>query len=87
MNVLIRFCPDPDALYIETPVDRQFNPCAIVAKEVFGEHYADLLEQDPDRVDLVIRFRDAKAILDLAERPNADVVQLYRFGNQRFFSL
>lgn len=76
MNVLIRFCPDPDALYIETPVGRQFNPCAIVATEVFGEHDADLLEQDPDQVDLVIRFRDAKAILDLAQRPNADVVQL-----------
>ena len=40
------------------------------------EPHQDLLEQDPDQVDLVIRFRDAKAILDLAQRPDADVVQL-----------
>lgn len=76
MNVLIRFCPDPGALYLETPIGRCFNPCAVVATDVLSEREADLLEQNPDQVDLVIRFKDAKAILDLAGRPNADVVQL-----------
>ena len=41
-----------------------------------SESKADQIEQDPDQVDLVIRFKDAKAIIGLAERPDADVVQL-----------
>ena len=76
MNVLIRFCPDPSALYIDTPIGKRFNPCAIVDTKVLSESKADQIEQDPDKVDLVIRFRDAKAILSLAERPDVDVVQL-----------
>ncbi|MCP5244739.1 MAG: hypothetical protein H6937_01750 [Burkholderiales bacterium] len=76
MNVLIRFCPDPAALYIDTPFGKRFNPCAIVDTEVLSESKADRIEQDPDKVDLVIRFKDAKAILGLAERPDVDVVQL-----------
>lgn len=76
MNVLIQFCPDSDALYIETPIGKQFNPCAIVETKVLSGHEADLMEQNPDKVDLVIRFKDTKAILDLAQRPDADVVQL-----------
>ena len=76
MNVLIRFCPNTDALYIDTPLGKRFNPCAIVETEVLSEEEADQIEQNPDKVDLVIRFKDAKSILDLAERPDADVVQL-----------
>ncbi len=76
MNVLIRFCPDPSALYIDTPIGKRFNPCAIVDTKVLSESTADQIESDPDKVDLVIRFKDAKAILDLAERSDADVVQL-----------
>lgn len=76
MNVLIRFCPDTDALYIDTPIGKRFNPCAIVDTKVLSEEEAGRIEQNPDKVDLVIRFKDAKAILELAERPNADVVQL-----------
>ena len=76
MNVLIRFCPDTDELYIDTPIGKRFNPCAIVETEVLSEEEADRIEQNPDKVDLVIRFKDAKAILEMAERPNADVVQL-----------
>lgn len=76
MNVLIRFCPDTDALYIDTPLGKRFNPSAIVETKVLSEEEADQIEQNPDKVDLVIRFKDAKSILDLAERPDADVVQL-----------
>ena len=76
MNVLIRFCPNTGALYIDTPLGKRFNPCAIVETEVLSEEEADQIEQNPDKVDLVIRFKDAKSILDLAERPDADVVQL-----------
>ena len=76
MNVLIRFCPNTDALYIDTPLGKRFNPGAIVETKVLSEEEADQIEQNPDKVDLVIRFKDAKSILDLAERPDADVVQL-----------
>lgn len=76
MNVLIRFCPDPAMLYVDTPLGKRFNPCAIVETKVLSESKADQIEQNPDKVDLVIRFKDANAILGLAERPYVDVVQL-----------
>jgi len=76
MNVLIRFCPDPESLHYKSPVGKRFNPCGIVDTQVLTEKEAEQIEQDPDRVDLVIRFKDSKAILSLTERPDADVVQL-----------
>ncbi|MDE2389520.1 MAG: hypothetical protein KGN35_10675, partial [Betaproteobacteria bacterium] len=76
MNVLIKFCPDPRALFIETPFGKQLNPVAIVTTEALSEAEADRIERDPDEVDLVIRFKDTQAILGLAGRPNVDVAQL-----------
>ncbi|MER0202559.1 MAG: hypothetical protein DU480_01580 [Nitrosomonas sp.] len=76
MNVLIKFCPDPEALYIQTPVGRQLNPAAIVTTEALSEAEADRIERDPNEVDLMIRFKDTQAILGLAGRPNVDVAQL-----------
>ncbi|WP_292992707.1 hypothetical protein [Nitrosomonas sp.] len=76
MNVLIKFCPDPKALFIQTPFGKQLNPVAIVATEALSEAHAEQIERDPNKVDLVIRFKDTQAILGLAERPDADVVQL-----------
>jgi hypothetical protein len=76
MNVLIKFCPDPEALYMQTLLGRQLNPAAIVTTEALSETEADRIERDPNEVDLVIRFKDTQAILGLAERPNVDVAQL-----------
>ncbi len=76
MNVYIRFCPDPDALYIQTPLGQRLNPTAIVSTDSVTEKEADLIEKDPEQVDLVIRFKDVKSILGLLERPDADVVEL-----------
>lgn len=76
MNVLIKFCPDPKALFIQTPFGKQLNPVAIVTTEALSEAHAEQIEHDPNKVDLVIRFKDTQAILGLAERPDADVVQL-----------
>jgi len=76
MNVLIKFCPDPKGLFIQTPFGQQLNPAAIVTTEALSEAEAEQIERDPSKVDLVIRFRDTQAILGLAERPDADVVQL-----------
>lgn len=76
MNVLIKFCPDPKALFIQTPFGQQLNPAAIVTTEALSEAEAEKIERDPSKVDLVIRFKDTQAILGLAERPDADVVQL-----------
>ena len=76
MNVLVKFCPDPEVLYMQTLLGRQLNPAAIVATEALSETEADRIERDPNEVDLVIRFKDTQAILGLAERPNVDVAQL-----------
>lgn len=76
MNVLIKFCPDPEALYIQTPFGRQLNPAAIVTTEALSETETDRIERDPNAVDLMIRFKDTQAILGLAGRPNVDVAQL-----------
>ncbi|MDX8405949.1 MAG: hypothetical protein R8K50_07350 [Mariprofundus sp.] len=76
MNVWIRFCPDPTMLFEQTLIGPHFNPDAVVATQVVSEAEAEQIEHDPNRCDLVIRFRDSKAILGLIERPDADVVQL-----------
>lgn len=76
MNVYICFCPNPDDLYHDTPLGRRLNPDAIVSTEAVTEAEAELIEKDPDKMDLVIRFKDLQAILGLVERPDADVVQL-----------
>jgi hypothetical protein len=76
MNVYIRFCPDTDDLFVPTPIGQRLNPTAIVHTEAVSDAEADQLEKNPDKVDLIIRFKDTKAILGLAERPDADVVQL-----------
>lgn len=76
MNVYIRFCPDPDELYLDTPFGKHLNPTAIVSAEAIDDPEADAIENDPERLDLVIRFRDIPAILGLMQRPDVDVVQL-----------
>jgi hypothetical protein len=72
MNVHIRFCPDTDKLFR----GGRLNPSAIVSAEALTEEEAERIEKDPDKADLIIRFKDVKAILGLMERPDADVVQL-----------
>lgn len=72
MNVYIRFCPNIDKLFRSG----HLNPSAIVSAEALSENEAERIEKDPDKVDLIIRFKDVKSILGLIERPDADVVQL-----------
>ncbi|MES9906833.1 MAG: hypothetical protein ABW168_29660 [Sedimenticola sp.] len=72
MNIYLRCCPDSSRLYRG---DR-LRPSVIVTTEVLSEDEAEQLERDPERVDLVIRFKDIKAILGLIERPDTHVVQL-----------
>jgi hypothetical protein len=76
MNVWLKFCPDPTDLYRQTPLGKRLNPKAILVTEVLTEEEAERVETDPDKVDLVIRFKDSKSILGLIERPDADVVGL-----------
>jgi hypothetical protein len=76
MNVYVHFCPNPGELYRSGPAGQRLNPTAIVSTAALSEAEADQIEQDPDKVDLIIRFKDVKAILGMAQRPDADVVQL-----------
>ena len=76
MNVWLRFCPEPDDLFVETPSGRTINSLKVVAADVVDEAEADRLERDPDKVDLVIRFRDIDAILGLVGNDDVDIVGL-----------
>ncbi len=76
MNVLLEFCPDPEKLFRNTIFGRVPNPDAIVATTVLKEKDAEQIENDPDKVDIVILFKDVKAILGLTENPNIDLVSL-----------
>lgn len=76
MNLLIRFCPEPGELFIDTPLGKRLNPKAVIVSEVLSEEAAERIATDPDKVDLIIRFKDVKSILGLLQRPDADAAQL-----------
>jgi hypothetical protein len=76
MNVLLKFCPDPDELFIGNPSKGVLNPLAVVSTKTLSEEKADKIEKNPDKVDLVIRFKDVESIMQLLKRPDADMVGL-----------
>lgn len=76
MNVWLRFCPHPDALFDMTPEGPKLNSSAVVWTETLDEAQAEALEHDLDQVDLVIRFRDVESILNLLGRTNVDLTGL-----------
>ncbi|MDX1812478.1 MAG: hypothetical protein R3240_11055 [Gammaproteobacteria bacterium] len=76
MNVYFQFCPRPDELYVETVFGRSLNSLAVITTDVLTESEADAVENDPDKVDLVIRFRDLESILNLVGKEEVDIVGL-----------
>ena len=76
MNVYLQFCPNPAELFIDTPFGRTLNSLAVVSTDVLSETEAQEIENNPDKVDLVIRFRDIEAILSLIGREEVDIVGL-----------
>ena len=76
MNVLIRFCPDPDDLYFQTPFGKALNPKALLSTSTLSEKEAEELAINPDKVDLVIQFKDVESILSLIGRDDVDIVGL-----------
>ncbi len=76
MNVLLEFCPNPEKLFRNTVFGRVPNTDAIVSTTVLVEKDAEQIENDPDKVDVVILFKDVQAIIGLAENPNIDLVGL-----------
>lgn len=76
MNVLLEFCPDPDKLFIGGPAGKVLNPLAVVSTKTPSEETADEIEKAPDKVDLVIRFKDVESIMGLLKRPDVDMVGL-----------
>jgi len=76
MNVLLKFCPDPDELFIGSSSKGILNPLAVVSTKTLTEEKADKIEKNPDKVDLVIRFKDVESIMQLLKRPDADMVGL-----------
>ncbi len=76
MNVYLSFCPKPEELFVDTPFGCCLNPMAVVSTKILDEERAQHLENSPDRVDLVIRFKDNAAILGLIGQPEVDIVGL-----------
>ena len=76
MNVLIRFCPDPDDMYLETPFGKALNPASLVSTSTLNESEAEEIANNPDKVDLVIQFKDVESILGLIGREEVDIVGL-----------
>lgn len=73
MNVLLEFCPDPDKLFITMPWGQALLPFEVVHSRAMDEAEAEQMER---KVDLVIRFRDARTILGLVGQPEVDIVGL-----------
>jgi len=76
MNVWLRFCPEPDELFVDGPFGRSINSLKVVETEVIDEDEAARIERDPDKVDLVIRFKDIDSIVGLIGREDVDIVGL-----------
>jgi len=74
MNVYLSFCEKPEALFTDTPFGRCLNPLAVVSTKILDEARAQRLEESPDKVDLVIRFKDNRAILSLIGKEDVDIV-------------
>ncbi|MCX7097948.1 MAG: hypothetical protein NTV43_08610 [Methylococcales bacterium] len=74
MNVYFCFCPHPGHLFVPTPWGEAINSLAVVETSVLSEEEADKLEHQPDKVDLVIRFKDVESILGLIGGANVDIV-------------
>lgn len=72
MNVYVRFCPNTERLF----EGNEINPRHIVQAKALTEKEAEAIERDPEKVDLVIRFKDIQTIFGLIERPNVGPVQL-----------
>jgi len=76
MNVWLRFCPEPDQLFTESPFGKTINSLNVVKTEVVDEEQAARLERDPDKVDLVISFKDIDSIVGMVGREDVDIVGL-----------
>lgn len=76
MNVLLRFCPHPEKLYEDTPFGKSLNPLEVVSTQLLDEQEADAIEREAGRVDMVVRFKDARSILGLLRRGEFDIVSL-----------
>ncbi len=84
MNVYLRFCPDPETLFQKGLIEwlrkalcgTALNTAAVVSTDVLKEEEAEQLKKDPERVDLVISFRDVETIVGLVGRPRVDSGEL-----------
>lgn len=76
MNVLFCFCPHPDQLFTSMPWGETINSLEVIETAVLTEQEAEELESQPDKVDLVIRFKDVESILGLIGGANVDIVGL-----------
>ncbi len=81
MNVLLKFCPDPDAIFTggalgavkKALLGTALDGTAVIATEVLTEEEADRRVRDPEQVDLVISFKDVKTIVGLVGRADLDI--------------
>ena len=70
VNVLIQFCPKPESIY---KTFGMLNIDSIIQCDDMTEKEADSIMDNPEKVDLVIFFKDTKSILELAEEDEIDM--------------
>lgn len=77
MNVMLKFCPEPERLFKHSIFGSRIpNPDAIVSTEVLTEEAANVIENDPNKVDVVIYFKDVQTIMGLVGKPDMDLVNM-----------
>lgn len=76
MNVWFGFCQEPERLYRQRLGQRLLNSQALLTTRTLSEQEAEQWQRDPERVDLVIAFKDLQALLGLVREPNVEVVGL-----------
>lgn len=77
MNVMLKFCPEPERLFKHSIFGSRIpNPDAIVSTEVLTEEAANAIENDPNKVDVVIYFKDVQTIMGLVGKPDMDLVNM-----------
>jgi len=77
MNVMLKFCPEPERLFKHSFFGSRIpNPDAIASTEVLTEEAANAIENDPNKVDVVIYFKDVQTIMGLVGKPDMDLVNM-----------
>jgi hypothetical protein len=76
VSVLLRFCLQPEQLFLDTRFGEAINPLAVATTAVLESNEAEAIEAAPGAVDLVIRFKSVESVVGMMGSGDADIVHL-----------